>query len=409
MTIEDAILQRIEDNTPRGLNLTNKGLDGQDVAAVAKALTKNTSVTSLAIAGNHIDDAGAQALADMLRSNRTIKEISLGSNRIGDEGAKAIAEALRDNHTLRELSLSRNRIGDEGVAAIASALADNNTLSSLALDVNRISDAGTEALAHGLKGNSTLIELSLHSNAITSQGAFALAQWVSSHPHLTSLDVGHNPIGIEGEERLAQAAVSSANPNLVQLQMGYSPPPALSNFIDQNVRTLSVLSQRLQEGASQLTGEELRRIDKHLPSVLRTQYYANRASYSGHGAVQKEARYEAFLDTLPGLPPTGPDFAEALFTPNTQGFTPLDNPRLWKDQEIALNTLNQLGQDTTLLSRRTAKGSTLLDSVAAATSAHAQIKGPSQQAASTERTVVGEHTARLQKQSPHPQSTTLQL
>lgn len=389
MALDDLTLERIRNNTVTALNLTNKGLEGKAVSQLAEALAQNSSVTSITLAGNDIGDAGAKALAKMLRNNSTLREITLGSNRIGDAGAKALGAALGQNNSLRELSLGVNRISDEGARALAQGLAKNTSLSALSLEKNAIGDAGAAAFADGLQNNRSLIELSLHSNAITDTGAEALVGWVENHSTLAALELSRNAITPAGEALLAEAALQSRNPNLVQLSLGYSPPPPLSELLDQNARGLSVLAQRLHDNAHALTGEELRRIDTHLPAVLRTQYYANRASFSSHGTLQKEARYEAFLDGLPGLPPQGAGFVEALFTPAANGFAPLDNPRLWKDPQTAQELLEHISQDASLLSRRTPKGSSALDALAS---------GQSKQHGA-ERPVVGSHTAKLSQKS----------
>lgn len=55
---------------------------------------------------------------------------------IGPEGAKAIAKALEKNTTITSINLQCNEIGYQG--AIAAALKKNTTLSSIDLSDNRI-------------------------------------------------------------------------------------------------------------------------------------------------------------------------------------------------------------------------------------------------------------------------------
>jgi len=71
---------------------------------------------------------------ELLPSLPALDDLSfLKSQIIGDEGATALAEALAKNKTLTSLNLRENEIGDERAKALAAALGENKTLTRLDL------------------------------------------------------------------------------------------------------------------------------------------------------------------------------------------------------------------------------------------------------------------------------------
>src|SRR6185312_5214865 len=118
----------------KSLNLSHYNLRDTGTAAVAKALSSNSSLTSLDLIYNQIGDKGAAALAKALESNLSLMSLNLNNNKIGDTGAAALAKALESNSLyLISLDLSWNQIGGTGATALAKALESNSSLASLYL------------------------------------------------------------------------------------------------------------------------------------------------------------------------------------------------------------------------------------------------------------------------------------
>ena len=93
------------------------------------AFVTNTTLGSLHLASNWLQDDSAQELAQVFRSNFSLTNIELASNRIGDPGARALAESLRqpyvdqDGRKIgRNLVLSCNKIGPSGMGELGRAL-----------------------------------------------------------------------------------------------------------------------------------------------------------------------------------------------------------------------------------------------------------------------------------------------
>ncbi|KAG0086250.1 hypothetical protein BGZ93_000216, partial [Podila epicladia] len=68
---------------------------------------------------NSIRNAGAQALAESLKTNSTLITLNLDSNLIDDNGAHAMAKVLfKANLALIILTLENNSIGDNGAETL---------------------------------------------------------------------------------------------------------------------------------------------------------------------------------------------------------------------------------------------------------------------------------------------------
>lgn len=79
------------------LSLKFCSLNQKSVAKIAEKLSypNETSLVSLTLSSNSLDDDCAKSLANMLRTNRTLVYLNLADNFVTDEGCKAIVEVLR--------------------------------------------------------------------------------------------------------------------------------------------------------------------------------------------------------------------------------------------------------------------------------------------------------------------------
>ncbi|KAL0242495.1 hypothetical protein GEMRC1_005058 [Eukaryota sp. GEM-RC1] len=183
-----------------------------------EALKTNTTVTSVDLGSNSIEDEDARALAEVLKINTSVTGIDLRNNSIGDEGARALAEALKVNVSVTSVNLWDNSIGYEGARALAEALKVNASVTSVVLRDNFIGDEGAEALAEALKVNSFVLSVNLEDNSIGAEGARALAEALKVNSSVTSVNLCLNCIGDEGAEALAEALKVNSSVTSVNLQ-----------------------------------------------------------------------------------------------------------------------------------------------------------------------------------------------
>ena len=98
-------------------------------------VTNNTSLETLVISFDSINDDGVIALTQSLINNKTITSLFLyGNPDITSTSAQSLAELLLYNHTLLSLELFNTNIDTDGVLVLMESLRTNNTLWKLWLD-----------------------------------------------------------------------------------------------------------------------------------------------------------------------------------------------------------------------------------------------------------------------------------
>ena len=165
-------------------------------SALARALTKNSTLKCLVLGYNSIGDSGALAFADALPTNSSLTQLDLFGNDIGDLGTEAICKALQSNHVMTHLILLGNTIGDTGVEALARALQSPATqLYCLNLGECKITSRGVETLAGALQSNRSLKHLKLAGSfRYCSATALPIIRALQSNRTLTHLDLSRNCI-----------------------------------------------------------------------------------------------------------------------------------------------------------------------------------------------------------------------
>ena len=213
-------------------------------SALARALTKNSTLKCLILAFNHVRDSGAQAFADALRINSTLTQLDLSWNDIGDLGTEAICKALQSNHVMTHLDLCYNTIGDSGAETLAGALQSPATqLSHLDLEHCEITSLGVESLARALQTNRSLTYLSLRASDI-SCSATVLAEALQLNRTLTHLDLSESDIGDSGTEVICKALQSNhvmTHLILNRNTIGDSGAEALAGALQSPATQLSIL------------------------------------------------------------------------------------------------------------------------------------------------------------------------
>jgi Ran GTPase-activating protein (RanGAP) involved in mRNA processing and transport len=130
--------------------------------SIAQALIGNSTLTFLDLSYNKLGIKSATEIADMLGKNETLTSLNLGSNlSIGSAGTKAIAGGIENNTTLHTLGLRWNYIDNEGAYSIARALEKNSSLITIDLSHNKIGYDGIQAFIYAMEKNHSLNLLDL--------------------------------------------------------------------------------------------------------------------------------------------------------------------------------------------------------------------------------------------------------
>ena len=178
----------------RGLETLSIGKCGISTAVVelAEALKTNKCLLSLDISGN--EDMGEMFvhIVRSLQVNSTLKDLRARKCGIANT---AIVDIVRSS--LESLDLSHNPIEDEGIKHIAQLVTNNHSLYQLNLRGCGITDRGVECLASSLEGNNSLEILDILGNELTDTGLLALGRSLKRNKALKTLNVAAcgTPVG----------------------------------------------------------------------------------------------------------------------------------------------------------------------------------------------------------------------
>ncbi|CAM9472826.1 unnamed protein product, partial [Discosporangium mesarthrocarpum] len=129
--------------------------------ALAKAMWTNSSLTSLDLSRNGIDDFAGVYIARLLKRNTVLVKLSIGSNNLGVKACRAFGESLCTNNTLKHLCLESNRLtrgGEDpsGIVVFMGMLERNESLTYVNLWRCGLGAEAGAALSKGLRTNSVI-------------------------------------------------------------------------------------------------------------------------------------------------------------------------------------------------------------------------------------------------------------
>lgn len=103
----------------------NDGLSAVDISLISDALSKNSTLKSLALQ-IRLNDHTISELANSLTNHPSITRLDLGHNQITDIGANILARALKNHPTLDILNISHNQISEQGLRALFEAFKEKD-------------------------------------------------------------------------------------------------------------------------------------------------------------------------------------------------------------------------------------------------------------------------------------------
>jgi NLR family CARD domain-containing protein 3 len=137
--------------------LSNNGLDDQDMLVLSQALTQNKMVPleSLDLSFNEISCVGVESLMNALWGSKTLRHLKLDNNNMQDRGAQLCA-VIQSSIELESLDLSFNKITTIGIKALMKNLSENNSLQSLSMCGVPIDQNASKAVSYALAYNTSL-------------------------------------------------------------------------------------------------------------------------------------------------------------------------------------------------------------------------------------------------------------
>jgi hypothetical protein len=121
-------------NSLLAIDMARCGVEDAEGVSLAKMLRKNTTLRKLDLEGNLLGPQSASEFGRALMVNKTLKTLTLESNLLNSEngddqwGLYDLAEFLPKNTTLLSLNLANNQIDEKSGAIFKEKLDQNDTL-----------------------------------------------------------------------------------------------------------------------------------------------------------------------------------------------------------------------------------------------------------------------------------------
>lgn len=345
--------------TPGTLNPGRK-LDLHSINYLADLLTQkypeaNRRLETLHLRQQNITDEGVPALCEIIRNAVNLRNIDLGSNLMTADGMSRICEAIGKNSSIRVVDMARNPIGKNGGADLIAMVKAMPQLVRLDVEQTEISGETVKRLLEVAEKHPSLSRLSMSHNFTTSQEATEVSPLISRNKNLVLLNLSSTHPAIDQILNHAFACCTSK-----RLLFCTNNEP---DCMRKNKKRAATLYRQCKDGVSQLTGPQLLEVESDYRAIFKDAPFGPQLR---EGREKTRMEYDQLLASLPSLPAMDAGFADALFTADpASGYAPLDNPRLWPDAKTALAALASLPEGAVSLSRKTAKGSTLAESLLA--------------------------------------------
>jgi len=187
---------------------------------LARGLSTGTSLVSLDLNDNNINEEGGLALSGMLFKQPNLRHLNFEAAMLGSHAAGAVVSALAAGcPKLEYLNLSCCDIYPGGVPAVAKAISAMKNLKVLKIAENELGDFGVARICMALKESGCpLVELDVSTNELVQAGAIAAARLAISKASFTSLNLDGNYISDEGVEKV-KAVMEEAGISFALLPM----------------------------------------------------------------------------------------------------------------------------------------------------------------------------------------------
>lgn len=197
------------------IHFSSTSMESSGFLAIPGMLLSNSSIKSLCVSDNNLDDQDMLLLSQALTQNKLVplESLQLSFNQITCIGVECLMNALWGSRTLRELKLDNNKIQDRG-AQLCAVVLTSISLELLDLSFNKVSTAGIKALMKNLSENSSLRTLSLSGIPIDQNASKAVSYALAYNTTLRALHVDNCNTGYASQRHIVAGAVSNRKSSL---------------------------------------------------------------------------------------------------------------------------------------------------------------------------------------------------
>lgn len=215
-------------------------LDDDSLAELIRALEHNPQLVSLDVSGNKCLHRGIAALATLLDRTR-LKILNLSCQCIDHNefmNLSLLVAALGRTSTLESIELRFNKLEDQDMAYLAAALSHNTSIKFVDLASNKITNIGISILASRVPVMKGLLHLVLTNNSFDEKGALEFARALELNRTLQTVECD---LSIRNYKKIRYYADLNWGGRRFLLEKNYiNPlPPALWPLVFERVNTMA--------------------------------------------------------------------------------------------------------------------------------------------------------------------------
>lgn len=181
-------------------------------------------------------------VAEFLEKQNRVAELLLGYQNVWQAPKVSITRLIhtfRENSSVKTISLARNKLDNEDLAQLADAILDNDSIESINLRENRFTDVGVISLAKSLEKTNSIREVCLLKNPIGNEGYKAILRAVQKNFNLFKIEL--NDDGAMTQQIQHETALNTGGRKLLYLD----PPLALWSTVLARVNKIESLNETL--------------------------------------------------------------------------------------------------------------------------------------------------------------------
>ena len=161
------------------------------IIKIAQSLSKLSTLKTLYISDNKIDDKAADALAAVILNSNKLDDLFLNDNLFQTGGIK-IAQTLKNISSLTRLEFNNNGLPDSVAEDLAAAIVSNSGLSSIGIMNNNFEASGVITITQAMKRLKQITYVNIYNNPFTEEAIESLSCMILCNKELKDFYLGKN-------------------------------------------------------------------------------------------------------------------------------------------------------------------------------------------------------------------------
>lgn len=347
LTVEER-MARVANGESQYLDFNGAILSPAQTEQLVETLHTAPEIIRLTFRGGNV--AHFKDVAEAIKTRSDIQELRFSTMGLSEEESAEICGIIGNNPKLRQFGFVDNNINRLTFEKIAQEIGDARGLHYIDFTDCKIDDDNATTLLTHASRNPNLIGMNLGHNPIGEAVVPALVAFVQRRPNLVALDLGTTGLNIDELVPLDKALLVEPHPNLLHYNRNQESPDITRLMRHNNKQTGDLRGELTVPGLARIRTDLIWAATERKTAILHQEKSSLR--YYDRNAA----------DTYPVLGADDAVTLDALFTPDANQHTAIENPRTWEAHPDLLEKLGERGElSPDALNRQTPQGYTLLD------------------------------------------------